>query len=90
MTTRHVITRPAKKTRRVKKKNMLPLPTPIYPDDTDLSKPTWDFEYSTDCDVFTILSEKEKKQEWNKAFTIFRKKIDEYILKRKKCCGLKK
>jgi hypothetical protein len=85
MKTRHVKPRHVK-TRRLKEKIILP--TPLYPPDTDLSKPTWDFEYHTDCDVFTILSEKEKKQQWNKALTTFRKKIDEYISTRKKFCQL--
>ena len=85
MKTRHVKTRHVK-TRRVKEKFILP--TPIYSPDTDLSNPAMEFEMDTDCDVFTILSEKDKKQRWNKALTTFRKKIDEYISTRKKFCNL--
>ena len=79
------------KTRRIKHKPVkesIVLRTPLYSPETKLSVPTMEFEADTDCDAFTILSLKEKKQRWNKAITTFRKKIDDYISKRKKFCKL--
>ena len=82
------------KTRRMRRVKHKPvkediiLPKPLYSPETDLSDPVMEFEADTDCDVFTILSGKEKKQRWNKALTTLKKKIDEYVSKRKKSCSL--
>jgi len=59
-----------------------------YPETVPVTEAVMEFEYDTDCDVFTIYSEKEKKQQWDKAITKFRKNIDEYVSKRKKSCKL--
>jgi hypothetical protein len=39
-------------------------------------------------ELFIQSKEKEKKQQWDKAITKFRKNIDEYVSKRKKSCKL--
>ena len=44
------------------------------------------FDYTTDCDVFTILSKSEKRKTWKRATIKLRKDFNKFLSQRKKSC----